>query len=55
MFSVEEAGAGDQALAVKEWVGQIQAPDPCPNVDKSAPNTNLELEYVYGYRCFDTR
>ena len=35
--------------------GQIVAPSEPPEVDPSAPDMDLELEYVYGYRCFDTR
>ena len=55
MFEVEEAGAGDQALAVKPWLGAICPPTNAPQVSSSPPSTNLTLEYVYGYRCFDTR
>ena len=55
MFQVEEAGKGDQALAVKPWLGQFEVPDNPPQVIMDEPIMNLELEYVYGYRCFDTR
>ena len=54
-FDIEETGAGDQALAVKPWIGAIRAPTNPPPVLDSDPNVDLELEYVYGYRCFDTR
>jgi WD40 repeat protein len=55
MFEVEEAGAGDQALAVKPFAGAIVPPDNEPRVNEVEPNINLQLDYVYGYRCFDTR
>ena len=55
MFSFEAAGSGDQALATKPWNGQIKAPDNEPTVQSGEPDINLELEYIYGYRCFDTR
>jgi microtubule-associated protein-like 6 len=52
---MESAGSGDQALAVKPWVGQIQQPTNAPAFDNQPPSVNLDLEYIYGYRCFDTR
>lgn len=55
MFEVETAGAGDQALAVKPWLGAIVPPSNAPQVNPSPPAINLTLDYVYGYRCFDTR
>jgi hypothetical protein len=55
MFSFEAAGAGDQALAVKPFVGQFEAPDSPPDYADAEPGINLTLEYIYGYRCFDTR
>jgi hypothetical protein len=55
MFEVEEAGAGDQALAVKPFAGAIVPPDNEPRINENEPNINLQLDYVYGYRCFDTR
>ena len=55
MFSFEAAGSGDQALAVKPWVGQIAPPDNDTGFENGTPDIDLELEYIYGYRCFDTR
>ena len=46
---------GDQFLAVKPWIGAVKEPDNHPEVDKSAPDVNYQLEYVYGYRCEDSR
>jgi len=42
-------------LAVKPWVGAIKPPSNPPQVNNNAPRESLELEYAFGYRCFDTR
>lgn len=42
-------------MAVKPWKGQIAEPDEHPPVDSSKPDTTYALEYVYGYRCQDSR
>lgn len=55
MFQFESAGSGDQALAVKPFLGAIKAPENPPPFQNDRPNIDLELEYIYGYRCFDTR
>ena len=55
MFEMESVGAGDQAMAVKPWIGQISPPDYPPEMLTGPPSMNLNLEYIYGYRCFDTR
>jgi len=44
-----------QFLAVKPWIGAIREPTPCPEVNKSKPDQTYALEYVYGYRCQDSR
>lgn len=54
-FVMESAGVGDQMLAIKPWVGAIKPPTNPPPFKNAEPTANLELEYVYGYRCFDTR
>jgi microtubule-associated protein-like 6 len=59
-FEMEEAGAGDQALAVKPFEGQIKhcTPDAWKKPNKSAgdePENNLELKWAHGFRSFDTR
>lgn len=55
MFQVESAGGGDQIGAVKPWLGAIKPPTNPPPFRNEKPNVNYELEYCYGYRCFDTR
>lgn len=52
---VEEAALTKEFLAVKPWIGAIQEPDDHPPVDKSPPDESYMLEYVYGYRCEDSR
>ena len=36
-------------------MGALKPPTEVPKIDKSAPKIDLDLEYVYGYRCFDSR
>ena len=59
IFDVEEIEGGDQFMAVKPWVGTVKASVPSnykPKKGESdAPEAGLELEYVHGYRCHDTR
>ena len=55
-FEEEEVEVeGQQFGAVKPWIGAIREPDHHPIIDKSAPDVNYALEYVYGYRCEDSR
>ena len=42
-------------LAVKPWIGQIAEPDNHPDWDPNPPDQEYKLEYVYGYRCQDSR
>ena len=42
-------------MAVKPWKGAVFEPDSHPPVDKSKPDVTYECEYVYGYRCDDSR
>jgi microtubule-associated protein-like 6 len=55
MFSMESAGQGEQVLAVKPWKGAIVAPSSAPAFHQTPPTVDYQLEYVYGYRCFDSR
>lgn len=55
LFEMESAGAGDQMLAVKPWIGAIKPPSNPPRFKNMPPSISLQLEYVYGYRCFDSR
>lgn len=42
-------------MAVKPWIGALVAPSNPKPLDKSAPTQKLQLEYVNGYRCEDSR
>jgi len=42
-------------MAVRPWIGQVAEPDNHNPVDKSVPDTQYSLEYVYGYRCADSK
>lgn len=54
-FEVEEAGEGEQFMAVKPWIGAIKEPANHPPPDATPPDARYALEYVYGYRCEDSR
>lgn len=54
-FAAEDAGAGEQFMAVKPWIGAIVEPTNHNPPNPAAPNVNYTLEYVYGYRCEDSR
>ena len=59
VFQTEEVDEGDQFMAVKPYLGVVKNSVPsdfdAKKVDNSEPSMGLELEYVHGYRCFDTR
>lgn len=55
MFVVEKPSEGDQMLAIKPWLGALKAPQDAAPPTLAAPKASLDLEYVYGYRCFDSR
>lgn len=55
LFEIESAGEGEQIMAVKPWIGALKAPSHPPALNNSAPSISLDLEYVYGYRVFDSR
>ena len=42
-------------MACKPWKGAIKPPTNPPPVLTEPPALELEIEYVYGYRCHDTR
>jgi WD40 repeat protein len=54
-FIFEGPSQGDQMLAIKPWLGALKPPSAVVHLDKSIPSISLEIEYVYGYRCFDSR
>jgi len=53
-FEVEEA-TGEQFMSVRPWIGQITEPTNHNPVNNDVPATTLSLEYVYGYRCSDSK
>lgn len=58
LFEFETVGEGDQFLAVKPWLGEMKASTPSYTVSKShnkAPEANLSLVKVHGYRGYDSR
>lgn len=58
-FIEEEEVAGDEFGAIKPWMTNVQNCVPSnykkSKLDGSLPNAKLELEFVHGYRCHDTR
>ena len=54
LFEVEEA-TGEQFMSVRPWIGQIEEPETHNDQNDEKPETTYELEYVYGYRCADSR
>jgi hypothetical protein len=42
-------------MAVRPYMGAIMEPDEHPANNPAAPDCSFELEYVYGYRCADSR
>ena len=59
LFTEDKAGAGDQFMAVKPWVGAVKNSVPTdykPSKSESdPPKSQLSLEFVHGYRCHDVR
>lgn len=54
-FAAEEAGEGEQFMAVRPWIGQIAEPDNHNPVSMDKPDETYALEYVFGYRSADSR
>ncbi len=58
-YKVEEAPEGDEAGASKAWIGEMQHSSPKIKITKAmgkAPPQNIrKLNYVFGYRAFDSR
>ena len=55
-FEAEEVKEGEQFLSVKPWKAAAAVePENHPEVNKSKPDETYSLEYVYGYRCQDSR
>lgn len=53
-FEVEEA-QGEQFMAVLPWKGQVAEPDSHNEPNPEKPEVTYSLEYVYGYRCQDSK
>ena len=53
-FEVEEA-EGEQFMAVRPWIGQVEEPDNHNEVNPEKPDASYSLHYVYGYRSADSR
>jgi len=54
-FYYEQEVSADPAASSAPFIGAIIPPSYNIPVNSAAPDIELELEYVYGYRCFDTR
>ncbi len=52
---VESEVESKEFMAVKPWIGAIAEPTSHPELNKSPPDETYELDYVYGYRCQDSR
>ena len=54
-----QQGGGDEFMAVKPWLGTISVMKPKSfdkkKVSTSAPDCDMELTWVHGYRAFDCR
>jgi len=59
IFSEDKVGGGDQFMAVKPWLGAVKNSVPSdykPTKGESdPPHAQLNLEFVHGYRCHDSR
>ena len=38
-----------------KWMGKIKKELKYSIEDSNPPNANLEIDHIYGFRCFDTR
>ena len=53
---MEVEDVGDEFMAVKPWLGAIREPTyNYPVQTEAPPKVSIELEFVYGYRCKDSR
>jgi microtubule-associated protein-like 6 len=59
LFTFETAGQGDQFMAVKPWLGEVINSAPsgytAPRSQGTAPDHDMTLKRVHGYRSFDSR
>lgn len=54
-FFEAEDETGEQFMAVKPWIGQLEEPTNHNPANSAKPDVSYELEYVYGYRSQDSR
>jgi microtubule-associated protein-like 6 len=59
LFKVDKVQSGTEFSACKPWKGVVMHSIPSnyksfPG-ESNEPNSNLELEFIHGYRCHDTR
>lgn len=55
IFEAQDAGEGEQFMAVKPWIGSVVAPTNPPEVNTAEPDVNYSLDWVFGYRAEDSR
>jgi len=55
LFATEDAGPADSFMAVKPWIGAMKEPTNPPKINLSAPSQQLAIDWVHGYRGFDSR
>ena len=55
LFGTEEASTGDSFMAVKPWIGAMKEPSKPPKFNNAAPDRKLSIDWVHGFRAFDSR
>jgi WD40 repeat protein len=55
IFATEEAKTGDSFGAVKPWIGAMKEPSKPPKSNPAAPDRKLTIDWVHGFRAFDSR
>lgn len=59
IFEEEDVDKGDEFAACKPWLGAIKAPSDFDakkfKNNSKLPKVALHKEYIWGYRCKDTR
>ena len=55
LFATADTAHASEFMAVRPWLGAIVAPSKAPKADSSPPDAHLKLDWVHGYRSFDSR